>query len=322
VSHGCRFDGISQLYLWFWGAGGVRYNRLPSNFLSGEVPDGWHHVAATTSNHVRSLYIDGELVGQATHSGTPNIPAENFMLGHDPSQANSRFKGYMDEVMIFDKALSADEIRAAMQGIVLDAPAGGMAAATASGTSFEVTDGQVAFCGLAATGGVSVATAAEALFAGGANILAGSLAGTGTLAVTNGATLSLAGGQDFGGTLEVRDGGTLALVPGAGARVRALHMAEGIGFSLLPVGSGVAALVVTEAVVLPTALTIRVDVPETAEGFKETLLESATGLSGDVSGWTLDAQLPSRGSWKAIVKKNGDKVVISAHPGGACIIFR
>jgi hypothetical protein len=224
--------------------------------------------------------------------------------------------------MIFDKVLSADEVRAVMQGVALEEPTGGMAAATASGTSFEVTDGQVAFSGLAATGTVSVAAAAEALFTGGENVLAGAVAGAGRLAVTNGASLSLAGGQDFGGTLDVRAGGVLALVPNANARVQALQLAEGTALVAQPAESSTAALVSTAAVALPEALTVRVAVPESASGFSATLVESTAGLTGDVDGWTLDATLPTQGSWRASVRKIGNKVVLSVHPSGTYILFR
>ncbi|MBQ6008806.1 MAG: hypothetical protein IJL17_09705 [Kiritimatiellae bacterium] len=228
----------------------------------------------------------------------------------------------MDDVMIFDKALSADEIRAVMQGVVLSEPTGGMAAATASGTSFAVTDGQVALSGLAATGTVSVATAAEALFAGGENVLAGTLTGAGTLTVADGASLSLTGGQDFGGTLDVRAGGALALVPNANARVQALTLAEGSSLKVEPVASGTAALVATDAVTLPSDLTVNLDAAGATAAFSTTLLSSDGGLAGDVSGWTLDAALPANGSWRVALHKAGGRVVLTAAPSGTCVIFR
>ena len=228
----------------------------------------------------------------------------------------------MDGEVIFSKALSADEVRAVMQGVALEEPTGGMAAATASGTSFTVTDGQVAFSGLAATGTVSVAAAAEALFTGGENVLADTLTGTGTLTVTNGASLALAGGQDFGGTLAVRADGVLALVPNANARVQTLQLAEGTTLAAQPAGSTAPAIVSTDAVALPASATVRVAVPETATGFTATLLEATGGLTGDVSGWTLDATLPAQGSWRAGVRKVGNKVVLSVYPSGTYIIFK
>jgi len=185
-----------------------------------------------------------------------------------------------------------------------------------------VTDGQVALSGLAATGTVSVATAAEALFTGGENVLAGTLAGAGTLTVADGASLSLTGGQDFGGTLNVRAGGALALVPNANARVQTLQLAEGTTLAAQPADSAASAIVSTDAVVLPASATVRVDVPETATGFTATLLEATGGLTGDVSGWTLDATLPAQGSWRAGVRKVGNKVVLTAAPSGTCVIFR
>ena len=63
-------------------------------------------------------------------------------------------------------------------------------------------------------------------------------------------------------------------------------------------------------------------VPETATGFTATLLEATGGLSGDVAAWTLDATLPTQGSWRAGVRKVDNKVVLSVYPSGTYIIFR
>ena len=323
TSFGFRFNGGTQINPWIYSGGDLKWT-IPGDFKTKTVPDGWHHIAFSVNDgdHARTLYVDGVGVASTKNTTVLAIPATNFCLGFDVSQTGSGFKGYMDDVMIFDKALSADEIRAVMQGVALEEPAGGMAAATASGTSFEVTDGQVAFSGLAATGTVSVAAAAEALFTGGENVLAGAVGGAGRLAVTNGASLSLAGGQSFGGTLDVRAGGTLALVPNANAHVQSLQLAEGTALAAQPAESSTAALVSTAAVALPEALTVRVAVPEPASGFSATLVEATGGLTGDVDGWTLDATLPAQGSWRASVRKIGNKVVLSVYPSGTYIIFR
>ena len=146
--------------------------------------------------------------------------------------------------------------------------------------------------------------------------------GAGTLTVTNGASLALTGGQDFGGTLAVRAGGALALVPDANARVQTLQLAEGVTVTAQPAGSAAPALVSTDAVALPASAIVRVAVPESASGFTATLVESTAGLTGDVDGWTLDATLPAQGSWRAGVRKVGNKVVLSVYPSGTYIIFR
>ena len=312
-----------KLYHFFWGNDAYS-DTVPEGFRSANPPTGWHHVAVTcdTASGTRTFYIDGRQHGQSSRSISANVQPQNLQIGWGENGAGNMYKGWMDDIMIFDKALSADEIRAVMQGVALEEPTGGMAAATASGTSFAVTDGQVAFSGLAATGTVSVAAAAEALFTGGENVLAGAVGGAGRLAVTNGASLSLVGGQNFGGTLDVRAGGMLALVPNANARVQSLQLAEGTTLAAQPAESPTAALVSTAAVTLPEALTVRVAVPESASGFSATLVESTTGLAGDVDDWTLDATLPAQGSWRASVRKIGNKVVLSVHPSGTCILFR
>jgi len=76
----------------------------------------WHHVAGTYDGASVRLYVDGKQVG----SGTPaqgsiayNLPTSNVLsigtyLGPYPSQ----FTGAVDELAIYDRALSASEIQA------------------------------------------------------------------------------------------------------------------------------------------------------------------------------------------------------------------
>jgi len=314
-----RFDEGTKLNPFFWGGGDYKWT-LPADFKTGVVPDGWHHVvfAAGGDSHVRALYVDGQYVAGGTDSRTLAVPASNFCLGYEISRQRA-FKGYMDDVMIFDKVLSADEVRAVMQGVVLSEPAGGMAATTAAGTTFDVTDGQVAFGGLAATGTVSVASSAEALFASGENELVGGVGGTGVLTVTNGASLHLGGGQTFAGTLSVAAGGFLDLRSGASATVQNLNLAEGAGIAVTAsTSTATPCMTVPTAVALPAAATVRVAVPD-GLGAKVELLHSDVGLSGSIDGWTVEWDLP-RNTWQRRLFVKGNSVYLEATPPGIMLI--
>jgi PKD repeat protein len=87
----------------------------------------WSHVALVVTPDSLTLYVNG--VGSTY---VDNIPAVNFnkkiRFGHDERYWNARYyKGDMDEVAIYDHALSLDEIREKMHLTKLEGEAGLMA---------------------------------------------------------------------------------------------------------------------------------------------------------------------------------------------------
>lgn len=76
----------------------------------------WVHVAATFScdciNGFFKLYINGQEAATVTTSSGPlNADTSSFSIGRQPDTNNSFFKGYIDEVRIFNKALTSDELQ-------------------------------------------------------------------------------------------------------------------------------------------------------------------------------------------------------------------
>jgi hypothetical protein len=72
----------------------------------------WIHVAATYSSASGKLklYINGELINSTNISGALSVDASHFTIGRKPDTNSNYFKGYFDEVRVFDKALSEDEL--------------------------------------------------------------------------------------------------------------------------------------------------------------------------------------------------------------------
>ncbi|WP_100612569.1 LamG-like jellyroll fold domain-containing protein [Confluentibacter lentus] len=75
----------------------------------------WIHLAATFScdclGGFFKLYINGREVAMTTTSSGPlNADASSFSLGRQPDTNSKFFKGFMDEVRVFSKALSSDEL--------------------------------------------------------------------------------------------------------------------------------------------------------------------------------------------------------------------
>jgi hypothetical protein len=76
----------------------------------------WHHVAGTIGPGGRTLYLDGERV--ASGDSTARFGAAAAMIiGANDNGPQRFFHGVMDEVMVFDRALSETEIRQLYQGL-------------------------------------------------------------------------------------------------------------------------------------------------------------------------------------------------------------
>ena len=73
-------------------------------------PGEWYHVAATRSSQTYALYIDGVQVATSIDSNTIPDPDARLTIGQ--TQDTNFFDGLIDEVRIYNRALSASEIRA------------------------------------------------------------------------------------------------------------------------------------------------------------------------------------------------------------------
>ncbi|WP_422103832.1 LamG-like jellyroll fold domain-containing protein [Winogradskyella sp.] len=86
-----------------------------SSLISGTTlaDSRWIHIAATYSSTSEelNLYINGALNRSISKSGALNSDTSSFTIGSNTANTNLFFKGYVDEVRLFDKALSDDEIQ-------------------------------------------------------------------------------------------------------------------------------------------------------------------------------------------------------------------
>ena len=76
----------------------------------------WYHVALTWDSGRYVVYLDGEEIAAGSYTGLTAL--HNFMdIGNDGnpvSQNTEAFAGLLDEVRLYDHALSADEVGTAM----------------------------------------------------------------------------------------------------------------------------------------------------------------------------------------------------------------
>ncbi len=74
----------------------------------------WHLVVANLNNTMMQFYVDGQPKGFFTK----NIPASNstnFTIGRTPYKSGRFFRGNIDEVQIFNRALTSEEIKSLAQ---------------------------------------------------------------------------------------------------------------------------------------------------------------------------------------------------------------
>lgn len=102
----------------------VAFSGASPSDLTGtiEVNDGqWHHIAATYDGSVMALYVDGQLDVSQSATGSINQNTQPVDIGSDSNAPGDyRFKGEIDEVSLYNRALTPCEI----QSIYLVGPTG------------------------------------------------------------------------------------------------------------------------------------------------------------------------------------------------------
>jgi len=89
------------------------YAQVPENWNRN-----WHHVAAVLHGKYQKLYLDGKLagikeiephspLGESRFRDYPYIP---WNIGRNGSSTNRIFKGFVDDVRVYSKALSSEDI--------------------------------------------------------------------------------------------------------------------------------------------------------------------------------------------------------------------
>jgi len=100
------------------------YNNFGAALINLESPyalaiDKWVHIAATYDGLIAKLFIDGLEVASGTLSGLQANGTEKFLIGavydsDTPTVPKNNFYGYIDEVRIWNIALTAQQIREMM----------------------------------------------------------------------------------------------------------------------------------------------------------------------------------------------------------------
>jgi hypothetical protein len=76
----------------------------------GPIVSGWHHVVGTYDGTTERLYVDGVLAGSKAASLIPNS-SQTFTIGMNDGGWSYPFVGNIDEVAVYNAALSASTIQ-------------------------------------------------------------------------------------------------------------------------------------------------------------------------------------------------------------------
>ena len=82
----------------------------------------WTHLAATYDGATQRLFVNGSEVGNRAQSGALEISANPLRIGGNTVWAGQSFQGLIDEVRLYDRALSQAEIAAVSQEPVVQPP--------------------------------------------------------------------------------------------------------------------------------------------------------------------------------------------------------
>lgn len=96
---------------WWWQTTGPSATR-EFNSTQALAVGQWSHVLIRHAPGDQRIYINGALAGQATFSGTPVINGDPLQLGADQGTAGRYFNGELDELRLYNTALSQAQISA------------------------------------------------------------------------------------------------------------------------------------------------------------------------------------------------------------------
>jgi MSHA biogenesis protein MshQ len=84
---------------------------IDSNIVPSDTSR-WYHVFGTYDGSTIRIYVDGSLIGSSAYSGTMSSNSYALFIGENSQQRGRYWTGEIDEVKIFDQALTAAQVAA------------------------------------------------------------------------------------------------------------------------------------------------------------------------------------------------------------------
>jgi hypothetical protein len=89
----------------------IQFNNATTVFSSIDVTDNlWHYIVGTYDGVTLKIYVDGTLSGSLATTNTPSTTISNNLFIGQNGAGGEQFIGKLDEISIWDRALTATEI--------------------------------------------------------------------------------------------------------------------------------------------------------------------------------------------------------------------
>ena len=109
--------GNASGQLWFRRGNNTGAGEVTAKTSNGYNDGNWHHVTCTSDANMK-IYVDGVLDIQASVS-TPTVSNSQFLvIGRNGSSGTLPFNGELDEVAIFNSALSSCDVKGIYEGSI------------------------------------------------------------------------------------------------------------------------------------------------------------------------------------------------------------
>jgi autotransporter-associated beta strand protein len=222
----------------YWFGNDYQINGLAVNPMDGN----WHSVVITWTGATRTFYVDGASVG-SQNPVAPNVQGTGFIVGK--TTADTNFKGWLDNLLIANRALSIAEIGVYHAGFLnKDILPAGTAVQLTGGGVLDLNNANQSIGTLAGDAGTSVLLGNGVLSVSNASavVFGGALSGAGAVTKIGAGRLTLSGTNTCTGGLAI-NAGTLALSAPAGAtsiisNTASIAVAGGTVFDVSAVASG------------------------------------------------------------------------------------
>ena len=138
-----NMDGIQN----YWWGNDLIHNSYALNLLNQ-----WHHAVVNYNGTTRTIYFDGALLKTDTPGATLNSTTSNFAIGRTAPMYIEFFNGTLDDLSIWNRALTLNEITYLYNSGIPNTPAAPTSLASTAG------DGQATISFTAGSSGASAIT--------------------------------------------------------------------------------------------------------------------------------------------------------------------
>jgi hypothetical protein len=108
TSYALQHQNGNNIEFFIYDAGAWPYARMTG--VTSSFNGTWHHVAGTYDGSELKVYVDGLLRGTTAHTGAIATSTYAVSMGRNSQQTTRYYEGLIDEVRIYNRALSASEI--------------------------------------------------------------------------------------------------------------------------------------------------------------------------------------------------------------------